>query len=253
MRAVLVGLLLSLSLAALFADVLVGNGRVVTERRSLSSFTSISLSGTGILRVHRGAERVELSSDSNILPYITTSVSGGELSIGLEPLTGILSSTKLQYDISLPELAGLRISGSGDAYVDAFRGEAFSAIVSGSGGIKAELDYKSVDLNCSGSGGFDAAVKAASLELRCSGSGDAFLRGSADRGGITISGSGTLGGRDLAVGEARISISGSGKAELRVARKLEAVISGSGGIKYWGRPQVSQTIRGSGRVSQAGD
>ncbi len=253
MRALIVGLLLCGSLAGLFADVLVGNGRVETERRSLPSFTSISLGGSGILRVHRGGQRVELSSDSNILPYITTSVSEGELSIGLEPLTGILSSTKLEYDITLPDLMGVRISGSGDAYIDAFKGEAFSAIVSGSGGIKAELDYRSVDLSCSGSGGFDAAVKAASLELRCSGSGDAFLRGSADRGGITISGSGTLGGRDFSVGDARISISGSGRAELRVGRKLDAVISGSGGIKYWGKPQVSQTVRGSGRISRAGD
>jgi hypothetical protein len=240
-----------LTLAA--ADIVFGNGRVQTERRTVPAFTSISVAGSGTLRVHRGGQRVEIVADSNVLPYITTTVSGGELKIGFKPFTSITNAAKMQFDITLPNLASISVSGSGDAYVDAFRGESFAGVVSGSGGIKADLDYKAVSLHCSGSGGFDAAVKAQRLDLRCTGSGDAFLKGSVSNAEIAITGSGTLGARTLAVDEARIVISGSGKAEIRAAKSLDMVISGSGDVRYWGNPSVSQRTSGSGRVSKAGD
>jgi hypothetical protein len=253
MRAIFVMVLLSSALTFAAADVVIGNGRVETERRSVPAFKSIAVSGSGILRVHRGAQKLELRADSNILPYITTTVLGSELIIGFKPFTSILRSSKLEYELSLPDLSAVKISGSGDAYVDAFKGEDFEARVSGSGGIKADLDYNAISLVSSGSGGFDAKLKASSLVLRCSGSGEAFIKGSADRAEVTITGSGALGARDFAVGEARLVISGSGKVELRASRTLDATLSGSGGVRYWGSPQVSQRISGSGRISRAGD
>jgi hypothetical protein len=252
MRAFIAAIMLTAALAAVSADVVLGNGRVETEKRILPAFTSISVSGSGILRVHRGGQKVELTSDSNILPYITTSVSGNELVIGFKPFTSIMHSSKMQYDVTLPELVGLKISGSGDAYVDAFKGDAFKAGISGSGGIKAELEYRSVELSVSGSGGFDASLKTGRLALRCSGSGDAYLKGSADSAELAITGSGMLGARDFAVGEARLVISGSGRAEIRATRTLDAFLSGSGGISYWGDPKLSQKISGSGRISRGG-
>jgi hypothetical protein len=159
----------------------------------------------------------------------------------------------MQFDITLPDLNGLRLSGSGDAYVDAFKGDSFSAYLSGSGGIKAALEYKFVSLNVSGSGGFDAAVKAGKLEIHCSGSGGAFIRGSADRADIVMSGSADLGARDFAAQDARIIVSGSSHIELRTAKSLEVTLNGSGDVRYWGNPSVSQRVSGSGRITKVGD
>ncbi len=253
MRALIATAMLALAALGASADIVSGNGKIESDRRSLPAFSSISVGGSGTLRVHRGGQRVEITADSNILPYITTTVSGNELKIGFKPFTSIMIATKLQFDVTLPELAAVRVAGSGDAYVDAFKGSAFEGSVSGSGGIKAELEYGSVSLSCSGSGGFDATVKAGSLALRCTGSGGAYLKGSADRLDATISGSGTLGARAFAAQEARIVISGSGEAELRAARSLDAVLSGSGSVRYWGSPALTRRVNGSGRVSKAGD
>jgi hypothetical protein len=253
MRALITAILLTGALALASADIVFGNGKIETDRRSLPAFKSISIAGSGTLRVHRGGQRVEIAADSNILPYITTAVSGDELKIGFKPFTSITSATKLQFDITLPELSGVSISGSGDAYVDAFKGANFAGMVSGSGGIKADLDYSAVSLSCSGSGGFDATVKAQRLDLRCTGSGDAFLKGSADKAEVAISGSGALGARSFAVADARIIISGSGKAEIKATKSLDATVSGSGDIRYWGNPSVTQRTNGSGRISKAGD
>jgi hypothetical protein len=252
LRAAIVGILLAGAILGASADVVVGNGRVLSELRSLSSFTSIRVEGSGSLRVHRGRQRVEITSDSNILPYISTSVSGDELCIGFKPFTSVINARRTEYDITLPELSALRISGSGDAYLDSFSGESFAAVASGSGGIKAELAYGSVELLSSGSGGFDAVVKASRLRLRCTGSGSAFLRGSADKAEVQLSGSGSLGARELSSLEARVAMSGSGGAEIKAARSLEAELSGSGSLRYWGSPELRQRVSGSGRVARAG-
>jgi hypothetical protein len=253
MRKIILSIALAAFVAGAYADIVVGNGKVETESRRVGAFSSISLNGTGTLRVHRGALKVEITSDSNILPYITATVSGDELRIGIEPFNTVMSATKLQFDVSLPELRGVGVAGSGDAYVDAFKGDAFKAFVAGSGGIKADLAYRTVELNCTGSGGFDAEVMAGRLDVRCAGSGGAYIRGSADRAEYRISGSGTLGARDFSVDDARIAISGSGKAEIKAARSLDISMTGSGNIKYWGNPSLTQRLSGSGRVSRVGD
>lgn len=252
MRPVLACALALLSVGA-FADNVVGNGRVETEKRFVPAFSSISVGGSGTLRVHRGGQKLELTCDSNILPYITTTVADGELNIGFKPFTIINNTTKMLFDVTLPALRGVGLSGSGDAYIDAFKGEDFSGALSGSGGMKAELEYKSVSLRLSGSGGIDAAVKASRLGLACSGSGGAFIKGKADRADITLAGSAELGARDFAAEEARIVASGSSRMEIRASRSLDVALSGSGELRYWGNPSVSQVVRGSGRITKAGN
>jgi hypothetical protein len=252
MRSILACILAILSVGA-FADIVIGNGKVETERRSVPAFSSISVGGSGTLRVHRGAQKLELTCDSNILPYITATVSGGELRIGFKPFTSVNNPTKLLFDVTLPELRGVNLSGSGEAHIDAFKGAGFSAAISGSGGMKAELEYESVALKLSGSGGFDAKVKAGRFDLAASGSGGAFVNGSADRVGIVLTGSAELGARDFAAQDARIAASGSSRMEIRAARSLDVTLSGSGELRYWGNPSLSQRVSGSGRVYKIGN
>jgi hypothetical protein len=235
------------------ADIIIGNGRIASERREISAFTSISVSGSGTLRVHKGARKVELKSDSNILGYITTTVSGDTLKIGFKPFNTLLKVTKLEYDVTLPDLEGVHLSGSGEAIIDPFKGKDFFGEVSGSGGIKAELDYKSVSLRASGSGDFDATIVANELELRCSGSGGASLKGAASRVGVTISGSADIRARELEAREVDIAISGSGAVEIQAEKSIDAKISGSGDVRYWGNPTVSQRVSGSGKIKKAGN
>jgi hypothetical protein len=236
-----------------FADGIRGNGKVETETRSFSSFTSVSVSGSGTLRVHEGSQRVEISSDSNILPYITTEVVGGELKIGLKPMTSIYRATKMEYVVTVPSLKGLRLSGSGDAYVDHFSGDSFSARIAGSGGIKADLDFDKIELSASGSGGYDVTVKADSLSLSCTGSGEAYAAGKSGAAKITISGSGDVRARNLETASADVRIAGSGNVEIRASEDLSATLAGSGGVRYWGNPRVESHVAGSGRVSRAGN
>lgn len=230
------------SLAALLAvlpfnacgQVLVGDGRIETEVRELPAFNSISLSGSGELRVHRGRQKVTVSVDSNILPYVRTAVSGGTLEIGLKPTVGVLKMSKLIVEVTMPGLEGLSVSGSGDAFVDRFEGDSFEGAISGSGKLKADLSYRAVAFTISGSGRIDLEGRTADAKLRVSGSGD-------------------IRAKDFAAEEAEVSISGSGGIEIRASRRLDVRVSGAGDLRYYGSPKIEQRISGSGKLRRIGD
>jgi len=252
MRAFAIAIVLAAATSSAWADIVIGNGKVETERRTVPAFSSISVGGSGTLKVHRGERRLSITGDSNILPYVTTEVSGSELKIGFKPMTSISRMTKLEFEVTLPELEGVEISGSGEAVVDAFDGDEFKGRLSGSGSMKAALDYEKAALSSSGSGGFVLEGDFGSLDLRLSGSGEAYLVGSSDELILVISGSGRIGAKDFEAGEADITISGSGDIEIRASEALEARLSGSGELRYWGDPRVEQRVSGSGRVTRRG-
>ncbi len=217
-----------------FAQIVVGNGRMETERRSVPAFRSVDFSGSGELEIRRGPQRLAVTADGNVLPFVETTVSGGRLHIGFKPGISIIKTSKLVVEIAMPELEALTISGSGDAIVGRFEGDAFEASISGSGSLRADLGYGSVDVSISGSGGV-------------------ALAGRTDKASVRITGSGSLDARDFAAADARITISGSGNAELRASKRLDVDIGGSGGVRYWGSPRLSTEVKGSGSVRKAGD
>jgi len=234
--------------------ILWGNGDIESEERFETDFSSIGVSGSCKLRLHRGDYKIEVTSDSNLLPYINTRISGGTLYLGFKPFTWVVRKTELEFNVTLPELSRIGSSGSTEVEVDAFSGDVFSAFLSGSGEVKADtLDYESISLGSSGSGGFGAIVQAHDFKLHSSGSGATSIMGAAKNAEISLSGSADIDGRNFAAEEARINSSGSSLVELRVVKKLDAHISGSGDVRYWGDPAVSRHVSGSGRVQRSGD
>lgn len=254
-----------------------GNGAVETEERSVGSFSSIELAGTGRVLVRPGKEcRVVVITDSNIQDLFETRVSGGELWLGFKPGAFIVSPTKLEIQVTLPSLSGLTLSGSGDVLVEEpMSGRELSLVLSGSGDIEAlrGLDYSSLDARLSGSGSVElsATVERANLKLSGSGSieaehlyatsGEFSISGSGDvRVGdgacgtltVAISGSGDVEASGLSVRQAKVRIGGSGDVELHVDEDLEASITGSGSVTYGGRPRVDTNIAGSGKVRSGG-
>jgi hypothetical protein len=234
LAAIAFALLASFLPSPAFAQIVIGNGRMETERRSVPAFRSIAFSGSGDLEIRRGPQRLAVTADENVLPFVESTVSGGKLHIGFKPGISIIKPSKLVVEIAMPELEELTISGSGVVVVGRFEGDSFEATISGSGSLRADLGYGSVDFTISGSGGI-------------------ALAGRADEASVRISGSGSLDARDFAAADARISISGSGNAELRVSKRLDVDSSGSGGVRYWGSPRLSTDVKGSGSVRKAGD
>ena len=211
-----------------------GSGTMVSETRSVEGFDAVSVGGSGTIHITQGdTESLEVQADDNLLPYLRTEVSGGELKIWWE--RGNLRFTKGPvYTLGVKQLEKLNLSGSLHAEMDRLTAENFEGRISGSG--KIELGQ----------------LEAGEVRFRVSGSGDVTIReGRADSLDLGISGSGNAQMPGFQAGDVEVSISGSGNAEIQATNRLDAHVSGSGNVTYTGSPKVNSSVSGSGRIRSA--
>ena len=190
-----------------------GSGTVTPESRTVHGFTEVELGGSGHLVIQQtGTESLTITAEDNILPLLTSDVTGGRLNLGTKPNTAISATKPIEYRLTVKDLTGLTVSGSG----------------------KAEL----------------AQLRGTDLTVTLSGSGTIVLGRQVQTQTVTVSGSGAYQADKLASQTATVNVSGSGAAEVQVSQTLRATVSGSGSIVYSGNPQVEQHISGSGGISK---
>jgi hypothetical protein len=193
------------------APAIKGSGNVTTESRKVSGFKEVSLNGSGQLTLEQnGTESLTITADDNLLPYLTSEVSGNRLTLGTKEHTGISPSRDVIYKLTVKDLNQITVAGDGSADVKGIRTDQLKAVVAGSGSLSTA--------------------------------------GTAGEQEITIAGSGDYRGANLKSAVVTINIMGSGNAELDASDKLNATIMGSGDIKYTGDPTVTRNILGSGSI-----
>ena len=202
------------------------------ETRNVKDFTKVSFGVAGNLYINIGPEfKVVLEGEKRYLDNVITEVSGGKLVIKNENWR---MNEKVTVYITMPELNGLGVSGSGKAE------------------IKDAVKTGNLNLSVSGSGKLNASeVIVSNLECSISGSGDISMGsgGSSTKAGISISGSGNYFGESFKISSAEIHISGSGNCECNVTESLHASVSGSGNVTYVGsNPKLDAHVSGSGKV-----
>jgi hypothetical protein len=204
------------------------------ETRNVSGFTKVSFGVSGDLFIKIGPQySLVIEGDKDVLEDIETVVSGDRLNIRKESWNMNFNNERVTINLTMPELEGLGVSGSGKAQImDPVEADNLSLNVSGSGKlITSDLNVDKIDCGISGSG--DIIL----------GSG-----GSIDNGEISISGSGGFTGEGTEIDHLEVSISGSGDCRCRVGDSLEARVSGSGNVTYTGNPKVDARVSGSGHV-----
>lgn len=225
-------LIFAVTVSAGFAS----NQSDVKETRNVSGFTKVNFGVAGNLYINIGPEfKVVLEGEKKYIDDIITDVSGGKLVIKNEnwKMSNWRMNEKVNVYITMPELAGLGVSGSGKAEVkDAVKADDLNLNVSGSGKI------------------YISDITVSSLSCGISGSGDIILSGSGScsKADISISGSGNYDGAPLKIGTAEIHISGSGNCSCNVTESLKASVSGSGNVTYEGSPKIDAHVSGSGKV-----
>ncbi len=210
---------------------IIGSGRSTTETRNISGFTKIVVAGSGDAVVTPGTRyHVSVIADDNLLPYITTDVEGGTLVLGKKPNMSYRTSSRIRYEISLPELVGVQISGSGNCVINATaKSSRFDASISGSGSVRGPVNVGALTVGISGSGNIN-------------------LSGRTDREDVRVSGSGTVDCRSLRANSANVSIGGSGDVWLVAHQSLDGTISGSGTLHYSGQARPNVRASGSGGI-----
>jgi len=211
-----------------------GNGNMVTQERSLASFSEVSVAGgMQVTITQAGSTSVKVQADDNLQEYIITEIKGNKLIIKY-PNNVSINSKGVKILVGMPQLDGASISGSGNIVS--------SSELPSSGSFTASI---------AGSGNIDVKTKATKVRASISGSGDIQLGGKTSELEVAISGSGSFKGYGLKAEDVQVKISGSGNVETTAAAKLDAVISGSGDIYYKGNPGLSLKSAGSGKIKKA--
>jgi hypothetical protein len=186
-----------------------GDGTMKTESRPISDFSAVHVAGAYQIKWARGNPALTISTDQNLLPLITTSVTGNTLEIdskeNLRPTDGIT------INISSASLADVRLDG------------AVSLTAS----------------NLSGEG----------LKLESNGASSINVDGSVTNLDATLSGASKLNAKSLKTQTATVSLNGACYADVTVTETLNASISGAGVLTYGGNPKsVEKNVSGVGRI-----
>ncbi len=188
-----------------------GSGQLATQSRQVSGFTSVELTGVGELSIDQtGTESLTVAAEDNLLPLLTSEVEGDTLILGKKPNTRIVTTKPITYTLTMKDITGLAVSGSGT--------------------INAPK------------------LTTAALRIEISGSGVITTAGNVDDQSLEISGSGRYLADGLTSKTTTAEISGSGTGNVVASNALDVKISGSGTLTYSGNPQVTQTVSGSGRL-----
>jgi len=224
-----------LLLGACSAKVVRGSRKYVTEAREVRGFDRVTLTGSGDVTLIQGErESLTVETDDNVMPYITTQVSGGTLTLGTK--SGLsLSPTRLRFTLTVVDLERITITGSGNVTAERLDADRLELRVTGSGNVQIN------------------ALEAQKAEVQVTGSGNVNLAGTVNELEITVGGSGNYRGEDLRSEAATVKVTGSGNVTVWATESLDVHTTGSGSARYYGAPQVNFTGSGSGDVKSLGD
>jgi hypothetical protein len=214
-----------------------GAGPTVSRSYQVGNFDKIEVAGPYDVSVRTGANAtVSAEGSEKLLEKTVVEVRGDKLIIRPEDHHGFFSwgwgnSGKANFTVTVPQLSGAAIAGSGDIRVDHVRGDQFEGEVAGSGGLNVDsLEVGSLKLSIGGSGSAKAGGgKAQSAEYSIAGSGDI------DAGQVQLQ-------------QAKVSIAGSGSVKAHSTGTADVSIMGSGDVDVSGGAKCSVSKQGSGDV-----
>ena len=209
-----------------------GDGNVLKETRTVSSFDGIEVSGAFQIFLKQGAvEEVVVEADANLLPVILTVVEGTTLKIDTKkPVHNV---TTMKVYVTVKDLKKIDVSGAVDIETTG----------------RITVPELSVEASGASDSKFDIAVQ--KLQLGCSGASKMRFSGIATNVTMDLSGASEIYGFDMVTESYSIDISGAGNAQINVSKSLRAEISGAGSVKYKGSPsEIDQNISGAGSIKK---
>lgn len=228
-RLALLGLLLLGCSLSIFAQGIKGNGNIVRESRSIKGFTGVEANGVFHVHLTQGSSfSVEVETDENIMPHVTTKVKGNTLVLKTEK--SIRKVNELTVFITLPELDHVEVSGAGEVV----------------GESTFYTDHMRIGL--SGAGEIDLAVNSAELTADLSGASELNLSGKADFATYELSGASDVDAGDLMSENGLVDLSGSSHLEVHLTKSMHVQASGASSVVCHGNP-AEKTIQKSGASS----
>jgi hypothetical protein len=207
------------------------------EIREMPAFSKIALRISAKVYVIQGEKQsVKVVAEPETLEEIITEVKDRTLNIRY-PNTSMFRNWnpgKVEVYITVPEVDGLSVSGSGDITSENINTRILDLTISGSGNIRIEkLSAEKVDAGISGSGNINLESGGIAENLR-----------------VRISGSGNVNATGFEANVVDVQTSGSGNCSVISNGQINVRVSGSGNVYYSGNPAIDSSISGSGKVKK---
>jgi len=191
-----------------------GSGNRQTQARQVAPFTSIETEGAFNIDVVCGkALRVEVEADDNLLPLITTEVSGNKLIV--KPSRGYSSDEAPNIKISVPNIDALSANGASKVQISGVDNDKIQLYANGAPQITASGTTKMI--------------------------------------GVDVNGAAKIDAHTLRADHAVVDSKGVSKVDLGISNQLDVTVSGPSSVTYRGDPVVNKTIHGPGKVEKRGD
>ncbi|MEO8665073.1 MAG: head GIN domain-containing protein [Ignavibacteria bacterium] len=220
--------------SVMFAQQIIGDGNVVQENRSVSSFDKIQVDDIINVFLKQGnTESVILESDKNLIPLIEIKVDDNKLYISTKDDAEIKKSTKMNAYVTLKDLKSLEMKGVGNVESqNELKLESLWIENSAVGNLSLELDCDKLtaDINSVGSAKFSGTVKNVSI----------------DHNGI-----GNIKAFDLTADVLKIQSNGVGNSEVNSNNEIYIDLNGIGNVSYKGSAVVkAMNVNGMGKVKK---
>jgi hypothetical protein len=212
------------------------SGPIVSRNFQAANFDKVEAAGPFDVIIRTGAApSVQARGNQSLIDQMEVAVEDGELHIRTKRKKGWFGGHnargKAQVMITVPELHGATLAGSGGITIDKVRGERFDGAVAGAGDLKID----SVDVGL--------------LSFDLAGAGSASVRsGKARKGEFDIAGSGDVDTGAIAMQDLSISIAGSGNIRAQASGSADVDIMGSGNVGITGGAKCNVTKMGAGNV-----
>jgi len=205
-----------------------GSGNPVTQEFDFSDFTEVGIENAFAGTITRGdSYRVVVTVDDNLVDRLKVEQNGNRVTIGFNKTTAT-TNADLTYEITLPTLSALEVSGASQAQITGFTsGDELSIEASGASRVEGDISSGDADLTASG-----ASV------IRLLGTGG-DLRGEA-------SGASTLDLTDFVTADADVTASGASHIIVNTTGRLDAEASGASNVDYLGQPTLGNISASGG-------
>lgn len=236
-KVVAIGILAAVAATACTAARSEDAGPTTSRNYAVGGFNAIEVAGPYDVEVHTGGNpAVSATGPQKMLQHMVVEVRGDRLMIHPERQSGMFHmgwnyNGTVRVAVTVPQLQGANIAGSGDIRVNRVQGNAFEGNVAGSGNLGVDqLDVQTLKLAIAGSGGAKAA------------------NGRAQFAKYEIAGSGDIDARGLQAQTADVSIAGSGNVVAHASTHADVSIMGSGDVEVMGGAKCTFSKQGSGSL-----
>lgn len=247
------------------------------DTRDVQEFSKIDLQGAGHIALTQGREfKLTIEAEDHILEYIISEVEDDTLILKFdEHYDKIHTKEKITYDITMPIIEKVSISGGGNLTCERIGGSTFMLDMAGGANIDMgtiavqdfELDIRggvhltvghlqaasaNVDIRGSGKMTFNK-LEADCLNMLIRGACNLTAMGRVPQQKIIVPGVGNINLSQVQSEEVAIDASGTGNITVWARQTLDVQVSGFGNVRYYGTPDIKKRVTGFGRVKHIGD